>query len=80
MHPDPSAIVNEYKNRGYSEAEMEILLRLVRLEVEVHQLTTGVALYVRRDEFKPVQQLVYGMVGVVLLAFVGALVALVMTR
>jgi len=34
--------------------------------------------YVTQDEFDPVKKIVYGMVGVVLLAVIGALVALVM--
>ena len=36
--------------------------------------------YVTLDEFKPVRMIVYGMVGVVLLAVLGALVALVTSR
>lgn len=36
--------------------------------------------YVTKDEFRPVKQLVYGFVGVVLLAVVGALVALVIIK
>jgi hypothetical protein len=36
--------------------------------------------YVSLDRYLPVEKLVYGMAGVVLLAVVGALVALVVTR
>jgi len=34
--------------------------------------------YVTRDEFAPIKQIVYGMVSVILLAVVGAIVALVL--
>lgn len=36
--------------------------------------------YVRNDRFNPVERLVYGMVGIILLAFVGAMVALVINK
>lgn len=36
--------------------------------------------YVSNDRFMPVEKLVYGMVGVILLAVVGALVALVVSK
>jgi hypothetical protein len=36
--------------------------------------------YVTQDEFDPVKRIVYGMVSVVLLAVLGAVVALVLTR
>lgn len=36
--------------------------------------------YVRNDRFNPVERLVYGMVGVILLAVVGAMVALVINK
>lgn len=36
--------------------------------------------YVTRDQFEPVRNIVYGMVSVILLAVVGALVALVVAK
>jgi len=36
--------------------------------------------YVSNDRFMPVEKLVYGLVGIILLAVVGALVALVINR
>lgn len=33
--------------------------------------------YVSRDEFEPIKRIVYGMVGLILIAVVGALVSLV---
>ncbi len=36
--------------------------------------------YVRREEFSPVQKIVYGMVAVILMAVLGALVALVVVH
>ena len=36
--------------------------------------------YVERKEFEPVRNLVYGLVGLILVAFVGAIIALVIPR
>lgn len=36
--------------------------------------------YVNQDEFKPIKTIVYGFVGIILVSFIGALVALVITR
>lgn len=36
--------------------------------------------YVSKDEFKPVKGVVYGMVGFIMLAFLGAIISLVLTR
>jgi hypothetical protein len=36
--------------------------------------------YVTQDEFEPIKKIVYGMVGVVLLAVIGALIALVVRQ
>jgi hypothetical protein len=36
--------------------------------------------YVKKDEFNPVKNIVYGMVGFVLLAFIGALISLVFIK
>ena len=68
---------SKYSGRGYSEAEVEILLKLERLETEFSLYRKESAKFVSRHEFEPVQRLVYGMVGVILLAFMGALVVLV---
>ena len=64
-------------SKGYTAGEMEILTQLARLEEQVKQIKESAVMYVRREEFAPIQKLVYGMVGVILLAFIGALVALV---
>ena len=69
-----------YRARGYSEAEVEILLKLEQLKAEVHQLKEAAGKYVSRAEFEPIQKIVYGMVGFILLAFIGAVVALVITK
>lgn len=36
--------------------------------------------YVKRDEFLPIQKLMYGMVSIVLISVVGALIALVLKK
>jgi hypothetical protein len=36
--------------------------------------------YVTQDEFEPVKKIVYGMVGVILLAVIGALITLVLRQ
>lgn len=70
----------QYQQQGYSKAEVEILLKLERLESEVRLLRETEEKYVRREEFDPVQKLVYGMVGLILVAFLGAVIALVVTK
>lgn len=68
----------QYAQKGYSLAEVDILLKLANLETEVRLLRE--AKYVRREEFEPVQKLVYGMVGLILVSFLGAVIALVVTK
>lgn len=41
------------------------------------QLTGG---YVRKEEFEPIKRLVYGMVSLILIGFVGALLTLVFKK
>jgi len=65
----------DYKEKGYSEAEVEILLKIERLTGLVDVVVKS---YVKREEFEPVQRLVYGLVGVILMAVVVALIALVL--
>lgn len=65
-------------NKEYTLGEVQILLEIAELKLEVKQLKE--AKYVRREEFEPIQKLVYGMVTVILVAFLGAVVALVITR
>ena len=64
----------ELTRKGYSEAEVEILLRLERMDERLKTVTGN---YVTKSEFEPVQRIVYGLVGLVLVAVFGALVALV---
>ncbi len=64
----------DYKEKGYSEAEVEILLKIERLTGLVDVVVKS---YVKREEFEPVQRLVYGLVGVILMAVVVAMIALV---
>jgi len=68
----------------YSQAEMEILLKIEKLTEQVSQLRENTNRYVSRDEFesrmKPLERIVYGMVGIILIAVIGALVALVVVK
>lgn len=76
MTPTDPHNISNISNKEYSLGEVQILLEIAELKAEVKQLKE--AKYVRREEFEPVQKLVYGMVGVILLAFLGAVVALVL--
>ncbi len=49
-----------------------------RLAVIETKLDAVLSKYVTREEFKPVKSIVYGLVTAVLLAFVGAVIALVL--
>jgi hypothetical protein len=47
--------------------------------VRIDERTKGLdAKYVRRDEFLPVQKIVYGLTGIVLVSMLAALLALVL--
>lgn len=68
-----------------TEERRSIESRLVRVESEVHHLgeqfddlKAEIRTLVTRVEFTPVQRVVYGIVGLILSAVVGALVALIM--
>lgn len=71
----------EYKAKGYSEAEVEILLTLNTLKNDVDVLKKFVETtptdYVKRAEFEPIQKLVYGVVALILVAVMSGVVALV---
>ena len=66
--------------KNFSAAEVEILLELQSLRLEMVQLRESTQKNVSRVEFEPIQRLVYGMVGVVLLAFATGVVALVFIK
>lgn len=70
-----------YKEKGYSEAEVEILLTLNTLKKDVEVLKKFVETtptdYVKRAEFEPIQRLVYGVVALILIAVMSGMVALV---
>jgi len=67
---------------GYTKGEVDILKALERLETEVRNLKEMAQTYVSRVEFEariePLQRVVYGLVGVVLIAVAGGLVAMVL--
>ena len=64
----------EYAKKGYTKAEVEILQLLTKLETNQESILKN---YVTKDEFAPVQKLVYGLVGLVLVAVASGLIALV---
>ena len=64
----------DFKEKGYSEAEVEILKLLTKLQTNQEAILKN---YVTKDEFAPVQKLVYGLVGLVLVAVASGLIALV---
>ncbi len=59
----------------------ELLIRLdertAQIQKDVTELKSN---YVTKSEFMPVQNITYGMVSLILLAFVGALIALVFRK
>lgn len=72
----------EKDEKRYSQGELDILVAINRLESEVALLRRNEAKYLLRAEFEikfdPIQKLVYGMVGLILVAFVGGVIALVL--
>ncbi|MFZ2992533.1 MAG: hypothetical protein WA061_02345 [Microgenomates group bacterium] len=66
-----------YLQKGYSKAEVEILLKLERMETKMESFEEAKKSYIRREEFEPIKQIVYGMVGIILIGFIGAVIALV---
>jgi len=71
--------VKEFNQMGISLAV--ILNKVDRIETDVKGITTKLdADYVTQDQFEPVKKIVYGMVATILLAVVGAVVALVVKQ
>ena len=55
-----------------------ILSKVGRMEDDLKNVNTKLeSKYVTQDQFEPIKKLVYGMVSIVLVAVVGAIVALV---
>lgn len=65
-------------SKEFSKAEVEILLKLDRLEATVDRLEIVSSKNVTLAEFAPIQKIVYGMVGVILLSYIGAITAFVL--
>jgi hypothetical protein len=58
-----------------------ILSKVNRIQTDVDQINGKLEKdYVTQDQFAPIAKIVYGMVSVILLAVVGALVALVINK
>ena len=68
------SIQSDYKEKGYTEAEVEILLALNTLQNNQKDILKN---YVRKSDFEPVKNLVYGLVSIVLIAVASGIVALV---
>lgn len=58
-----------------------ILSKVEYIEQEVNEIKTRMQKdYVTQDQFKPVHDIVYGLVSLVLIAVVGAIIALVIKK
>jgi len=66
----------EYRDKGYSKAEVEILVQLAELKTKVETVIDN---YVKREEFEPVQRLVYGLTGLILTAVAIAAIAFLLS-
>lgn len=55
----------------------EIDLKVTRIETKIDAVEKS---YVSRIEFQPVQRIVYGLVGVIMLSFLASVLALVITK
>lgn len=85
---DPEYVLNQ--SATWNAQDRELLTRLdertSHIERGLHHLTTERldTRYVRKDEFRniigPIEKLTYGAAGAVLLAFVGAVVAVVLKQ
>lgn len=71
-------------DKDFTKGEVEILIRLARMEDEIRQLKELSSKYVSRQEFEskiaPLERLSYGAVGVILLAFAAGVVSLVLIK
>lgn len=67
---------------GVTETKLAIIANDISyIKRDVADIKTNVEHgYVTKDEFEPVRKLVYGLVGIILVAVVGALVGLVVMR
>ena len=63
----------DYIKKGYSEAEVEIIKLLTKLETNQTRILDT---YVSKDEFDPIQKLVYGLVAVIVTGVIASLLAL----
>jgi len=68
------AVKQDYVEKGYTEAEVEILVAINTIKINQDTILKN---YVKRDEFAPIQKLVYGLVGLVLIAVASGAIALV---
>jgi len=71
-------IQQDYKAKGYSEAEVEILLSINTLNSKVGAIEKNQLDYIKKSEFDPVQKIVYGLVGVILVAVASGVIAMVL--
>lgn len=67
----------EYEDKGYTRAEVDILLAVREIKINQDIILNN---YVKRDEFEPVQKVVYGLVGLVLVAVTSGMIALVVVQ
>ena len=77
LHADLAALRDELRQQGLMSAVLDQRLRT--LEHDVERLADHADRhYVSLARYQPVEKVLYGLVGLILVSFVGALVALVM--
>jgi hypothetical protein len=77
LHDDLNALRDELRKQGVMSAVLEQRLNAVEADVE-RLIVHGDTHYVSVARYMPVERVLYGMVGLILVSFVGALLALVM--
>lgn len=74
--------MSKYIQSLQSKSDIEVLTTKIDfIQQEVHEIKQKLeADYVTQDQFEPVKKIVYGQVSIILLAVVGAIVALVIRK
>lgn len=64
----------------YTQGEVDILVKLAQMEVRLITIEENGKKYVSMEVFEPIRRIVYGMIGIILIAFIGALLTLVFIK
>jgi hypothetical protein len=70
------------ENDSDTRLELAVIARDIQyMKGDIHDIKNNVQQgYVSKDEFEPVRRIVYGLVGLILVAVVGALISLVVVK